>query len=692
VIVYNAEWQDANQRYLMHELIRVRKCLELRVEELGSGERGRGKREKKDGGDKEEFSSCPSPLPLNLFPSSSPLPHLKQLCQTFELSNFERDLLLLCAGKELDGSFAQLCAEIQGDKRNYPTFSLALEVLAEANWHAFTPDASLRKWRLIEIDAGNALSTSPLRIDEQILHYLTGAYHLDERLSSMGVTVTKQEMLVQSHLQIALQMVNTWCLANPGELPLLQLCGQDVASQRAIAAAACDKLDLIPYNIPVELLPSNIGDLNLIKSLWERENGLSNAALLLEFDNHDILEAKQQVAIVQFVETIQAPVIIISPTRRRQKMRSLITFDVTSPSVEEQRSLWQNVLSDTPIADKQIDILVSHFNLTAPAIKAACLTSEGIGSGEWGAGEWERGETVNIELLPSSPFYPTPFSRLWDICRVQARPRLDELALRMESSAGWDDLVLPEREKEVLHEVARHIHQRRKVYEEWGFGGQSKRGLGISALFAGASGTGKTMAADVLANELRLDLYRIDLSAVVSKYIGETEKNLSRVFDAAEMGGAILLFDEADALFGKRSEVKDSHDRHANMEVAYLLQRMESYPGLSILTTNLKNSIDQAFLRRIRFIVQFPFPDVNQRAEIWRRVFPKQTPTEGLDEWKLAKLSIAGGNIRNIALNAAFIAAEAEQAVRMEHILQAAKNEYVKMERPLTDTEVKEWV
>ena len=253
-------------------------------------------------------------------------------------------------------------------------------------------------------------------------------------------------------------------------------------------------------------------------------------------------------------------------------------------------------------------------------------------------------------------------------------------------------MVLPELEKQILRDAADQLKQRTKVYDEWGFGGKSKRGLGISALFAGASGTGKTMAAEVLAREMKLDLYRIDLSAIVSKYIGETEKNLSRVFDAAEMGGVILLFDEADAIFGKRSEVKDSRDRHANMEVAYLLQRMEAYPGLSILTTNLKNSIDQAFLRRIRFIVQFPFPDANQRAEIWRRVFPKNTPTEGLDEWKLARLQVAGGNIRNIALNAAFIAAQAEEVVKMQHILQAAKSEYTKMERPLTDNEVKGWV
>ena len=199
----------------------------------------------------------------------------------------------------------------------------------------------------------------------------------------------------------------------------------------------------------------------------------------------------------------------------------------------------------------------------------------------------------------------------------------------------------------------------------WGFAAKGARGLGISALFAGESGTGKTMAAEVLANELHLDLYRIDLAAVVSKYIGETEKNLKRVFDAAEDSGAILLFDEADALFGKRSEVKDSHDRYANIEVSYLLQRMEAYRGLAILTTNLKNALDTAFLRRLRFVVQFPFPDARQRELIWRGIFPAATPLDGVDCAKLARLNVAGGNIRNIAMNAAFLAAEAGSPVAM---------------------------
>jgi SpoVK/Ycf46/Vps4 family AAA+-type ATPase len=200
------------------------------------------------------------------------------------------------------------------------------------------------------------------------------------------------------------------------------------------------------------------------------------------------------------------------------------------------------------------------------------------------------------------------------------------------------------------------------------------------------------LAAEVLANELGLDLYRIDLSAVVSKYIGETEKNLRRVFDAAEAGGAILLFDEADALFGKRSEVRDSHDRYANIEVSYLLQRMEAYRGLAILTTNQPDALDDAFMRRIRFVVRFPFPDHAQRAEIWRRVFPAETPVSDLDDEALADLSLAGGNIRNVALFAAFLAADEGEPIGMRHIAHAAARECAKLERPLTERGVREWL
>jgi SpoVK/Ycf46/Vps4 family AAA+-type ATPase len=235
------------------------------------------------------------------------------------------------------------------------------------------------------------------------------------------------------------------------------------------------------------------------------------------------------------------------------------------------------------------------------------------------------------------------------------------------------------------------VRHRARVCDEWGFAEKSNRGLALSVLFAGPSGTGKTLAAEILANELELDLFRIDLSAVVSKYIGETEKNLRRVFDAAEEGGAVLLFDEADALFGKRSEVKDSHDRYANVEVSYLLQRMEAYRGLAILATNMKEALDPAFLRRLRFVVQFPFPGQAQRTEIWRRIFPGKTPTRDLNLSALGRLSISGGNIRSIALNAAFAAAESVTPVQMHHLLEATRLEYAKLEKPITDAELGGW-
>jgi SpoVK/Ycf46/Vps4 family AAA+-type ATPase len=243
----------------------------------------------------------------------------------------------------------------------------------------------------------------------------------------------------------------------------------------------------------------------------------------------------------------------------------------------------------------------------------------------------------------------------------------------------------------VLREIVVHVRQRARVYEHWGFSGKGGRGLGISALFSGSSGTGKTLAAEVIAGELHLDLYQVDLSQLVSKYIGETEKNLRQVFDAAEAGGAVLLFDEADALFGKRSDVKDSHDRYANIEVSYLLQRMEAYRGLAILTTNMKSAIDTAFLRRIRFVITFPFPDEVQREQIWRRIFPSETPLANLDWASLARLTVAGGNIRNIALHGAFLAADAESPVTMDHLLQAARGEYAKLEKPLTAAEIGGW-
>jgi SpoVK/Ycf46/Vps4 family AAA+-type ATPase len=342
----------------------------------------------------------------------------------------------------------------------------------------------------------------------------------------------------------------------------------------------------------------------------------------------------------------------------------------------EARAWFNEALG--PIAaelDGNVDRVASQFRLGARVVQAV------------GAEVAARAATV-----PHDGDRAATLARaLWDSCRGHARRSMDDLAERIRPVAEWDDLVVTEAQRRTLHSVSVHVRHQARVYEEWGFARKSSRGLGISALFSGPSGTGKTMAAEVLANDLRLDLYRIDLSQVVSKYIGETEKNLSRVFDAAEGGGAILLFDEADALFGKRSEIKDSHDRYANIEVSYLLQRMEAYRGLAILTTNMKSALDHAFLRRIRFVVQFTFPDTEQRREIWRRVFPRTTPLHDIDWNVLARLTVAGGNIRNIALNAAFLAAAEDAEVGMGHVLAATRGEYAKLERALTDAETRGW-
>jgi len=467
--------------------------------------------------------------------------------------------------------------------------------------------------------------------------------------------------------------------------PTIQLCGMEVADKWAIAATACTILQRPLKILSARRLPTDANELHQLMRRWEREVTLTNSILLLECDRVNTSDAVLETAITQLIQELRTPLIISTIERLYIPQQPLITFDVPKLTYHEQRAVWQTHLGAlTAELNGHVDTLVSQFNLSTPAIQAACLEATSLEQGSRGAEEIPPSNIQN----PKSKIQ----NQLWDICRKMARPRLNDLAQPIDSTATWEDLVLPDAQRLILRDIVAHVRQRAKVYSEWGFAGKSGRGLGISALFAGPSGTGKTMAAEVMAKELRLDLYRIDLSTVVSKYIGETEKNLRRIFDAAESGGAVLLFDEADALFGKRTQVKDSHDRHANVEVSYLLQRMEAYQGLAILTTNLKDSLDQAFLRRIRFVVKFSFPDATQRAEIWQHIFPNQTPTEGLEPKKLAQLNVAGGNIRNIALNAAFNAADAGEAVQMKHILAAATSEYVKLEKILTPAETRGWV
>jgi len=647
-----------------------------------------------------------------------PPPALHILSQRLGLSPFERDLLLLCAALELDTRIAGLCAQAQDDPaRPYPTFALALALFDDPAWEAMSPERPLRYWRLIEINQPGAqpLTTSALRADERIVNYLKGLNYLDDRLGPLLVpfdTAVSVEELPESQATAAHLVIQH---LQQGASPV-QLVGTDPLSQQMVAQAASAELGLHLYRLPVELLPTQAGELETLARLWQRESLLLPIALFLDAQDVDgptQPEAPTSPAIStlhRFLARSQGPFLLGTRDIRPGLGAVTTAVEVDKPTPAEQQAIWAHALageqdavgSEQDVVEEPA-LLAGQFNLNGVTIRQ--IVSRVMG-------QRVEGNTEASAFTSQ----PSPLSlQLWDASLLTTRPRLDMLAQRLDAKATWDDIVLPDEELTILHRIAGQVQQRSLVYDEWGFRAKMNRGLGINALFAGESGTGKTMAAEVIANDLRLNLYRIDLSAVVSKYIGETEKNLRRLFDAAEDGGAILFFDEADALFGKRSEVKDSHDRYANIEINYLLQRIESYRGLAILATNMKNALDNAFMRRLRFIVNFPFPGPVERQAMWAKVYPPQTQVvndeylaataakvergelepealeklaqEKVDLARLARLNLTGGNIHNVALNAAFLAAQAGTPVTMSLILSAARSEFRKLGRPLREVD-----
>lgn len=609
---------------------------------------------------KQSLGEIPSPSAID------------NLCTTFGLSDFERNMLLLAAGIELDSEFESIISSIQGAENFFlPTLSLALSTLPNAHWSAISPSAPLRYWNLIKLNVHQSITKSSYSIDEQILNYLVGLPHMNESLFGIMDPYIKTFELVPSQLEVVEQIQKTIPAVDETiSIPALQLFGDELHDKLSVTAHVCQKNNAMVYIMSPYSVPDTVPEILELSRRWNREIYLGSAALFLDCSEIDTNDSMRLQRITRFCENISGLFFIGCKYWAPQLKRKKQVFHINKPTSEEQLTLWQKELGENAsLLDGHLTRLVSQFSLSTQSIHEASADI--------------LGRNLNGELKGAKKVEYLN-NELWQLCCKQSRPRLDDLAQRIKCISSWDDIVLPEMQMQTLREVASHVKQRVKVYEEWGWGKKNARGLGISVLFTGESGTGKTMSSEILAKELNLDLYRIDLSQVVNKYIGETEKNLKKVFDAAEAGGAVLLFDEADALFGKRSEVKDSHDRYANIEVSYLLQRMEAYRGLAILTTNLKSAMDKAFLRRIRFTVHFPFPDVEQRAEIWRRIFPKTAPVDNIDINRLARLNIAGGNIQNIALNAAFIAAENDSAIRTEHIEKAARFEYAKLEKPMS--------
>ncbi len=630
-----------------------------------------------------EGADVPTPDPREAPDPRQTIATLGRIARLFGLSRFEAETLLLAAAADLDSAISALCAAAHGDAgrggagdgwagRPWPSFGLALALLPEPHWSALTPDAPLRRWQLVELDSATGIATGRLRASEAILHHLAGICGPDERLSGWVRQVPPRGRLPASHAEAAARAATLWSAPSEagaseagttgaGEIPpVLELTGPDPGMLREAAAHIAEQAGLGLHAVAHADLPVRLEAVLPVLRLIQRDAMLAGAALLIE-------GAVPCPALAAMLDLVQCRLILTAakPGAGWGERRP-VGFALALPEGAEARRLWLHALPPG-VDEATLDRAVSQFRLPPAAI---CATAHAVAT---------------------APLHTRP-EVLWTRCRAEAGMPAVGLAERIEPCAQWDDLVLPTASARLLRTVAAEHGQRSTVLERWGFAARGKRGLGTATLFAGPSGTGKTMAAEVIAGALALDLYRIDLSQVVSKWIGETEKNLAQLFDAAEAGAAVLLFDEADALFGKRSEVKDSHDRYANIEVSFLLQRLESYRGLAILATNSEQALDTAFLRRLRFIVQFPLPDTTQRAAIWRRIFPPQTPTEALRPEKLARLAVSGGTIRNIALTAAYLAADAGDAVGMGHIKQAAEIECAKLRRPLSSNETGDWV
>jgi hypothetical protein len=607
------------------------------------------------------------PLSLDHAPvgaPTNPSSGLAILGRLFGLTPFELDVLLLCVAFELDGRIAELCARAHNEpQRAYPTFALAMMLFDEPSWDVTTMERPLRGWHLIDVErrAALPLTLSMLSSDARTVDFVKGFNHIDERLSTFAVPLgaATRHMLSRSQSSVVDRIVAACARTERSESAKIQLAGADPQAKFFIASWAASLLARDTWRLQATWLPSTNTEIDELARLLKRESVL--APTLIVLDAQEVVDERDSEtgrAVRRLLSRDIGDVLLVTRIAWPALNESSVAMDVEPPNASEQRAAWDAAIDGADVGDISTQ-LATQFCLDFSAI-----------------------ERVS-NAVRAKPNDEPLAQRLWDECCLYLKPRLDSLAVRLDALATWDDIVLPTEQLAQLREIAQQVRGRYTVYQEWGFAHKMNRGLGISVLFAGDSGTGKTMAAEVIANDLRLPVYRIDLSAVVSKYIGETEKNLRQLFDAADLGGFVLLFDEADALFGKRSEVRDSHDRYANIEVNYLLQRIEQYNGLAILSTNAKTALDSAFVRRLRFIVNFPHPTATDRRRIWDRAFTVNTPVDNLGLDQLARLNATGGIIHNASLAAAFAAAARHGKVDMPTVLASVAAEYRKLNRPI---------
>ena len=625
--------------------------------------------------------------PSSKVPSDSRLGALRRL---FSLTDFDIDILLIALAPELDRRYEGIYAYLQEDARcGRPSVGLALDLLCENAAQKlqlrshFAPTAPLFQHHLVKlVDPPHqnhpSLLASELILDASLVRYLFQESGLNEDLQascSLMLNHNATERAVKELPAAQLRQVQALITNISTTEPLrLYLQSNDLMAVRQFAEAFAHQVQRPLLRVDLEQLAHEPGQFPQRLGWLMRDACLQQVVLCL----HSVEALKREATahlyslLIEQLAEANVPIILAGQQPWQPSERAslgMVSLQLIAPDTAERSVCWQAQLASYgfTVKPETVTALADRFKLTSTQIKTAIATARNALNYEL--------ESVSIE------------EALFTAARNQSGHQLAKLAQVVQPKYGWDDIVLPKQQKTQLQEICLHMQHRHRVFDTWGFDQKLSLGKGINALFAGPPGTGKTMAAEVIASSLQLDLYRIDLSQVVSKYIGETEKNLNQIFTAAANANAILLFDEADALFGKRTEVKDSHDRYANLEVGYLLQQMEAYEGLAILTTNLKANLDQAFIRRLRFILDFPLPALEERRHLWQQVWPGELPLEAEIDWDMLaqRFELAGGSIRNIALAAAFLAANDTGKVSFLHIKQAIRREYQKMGKLLMD-------
>lgn len=542
------------------------------------------------------------------------------------------------------------------------------------------PDGRLMSLRLIEPVGGpRRYEEAPyllrsLRVNPRVIELAMGYTRLDPEIAGVAHLVVDPpkgdhllmpaEVVAQVHGLLGPSL-------GPGQNPVVVLAGAEGTGRKALAMDASNRAGRPVLHIfGRELADLDPSTLSRLARALAREATLFGAMPLIE--DIDLLGPDSETGRPDRLRPIDAalagfegPIAATCgprDTRPATISRSLLMIELALPPEADRALLWRRQLGNAAAGDLDIDAIAARYPVSAGILERSASSARKLAEA--------RGPD---SAITDADIHAGLRSAL-DI-------KLSGHGRRVQWRQTWDDLILPEDSQEEIREFIARVKHRRQVYDEWGFSRKMAKGLGLSALFAGQPGTGKTMVAGLIASELALDLYQIDLSRIVSKYVGETEKNLAELFDAAEAGHAILLFDEADSLFAKRTEVKSSVDRYANLEVNYLLQRMEGFGGITILTTNMDSAIDEAFRRRISFKVNFPFPEPEDRKKLWRVMLPEQAAVSGDIDYDLLsdRYEMSGGYIRNAVLRAAFLAAEDESPITMRHMMRAANLEYTAM-------------